>query len=176
MASNGRLLCIHRNPAQLDLLREKGYELLTATTGSDGLRLLMSRSVDAIVLEYHLGLLDGAVVAAEIKKTKPHLPVVMLADDLELPDGALRSVDALVTKSDGPHFLWATVHFVLTVKPTLRKEGKLRAQTVRLQRFGSSREAVSERQSNAPHYTVNAKDVPFSPGVWRKIRTGQVNF
>jgi hypothetical protein len=28
-----------------------------------------------------------------------------------LPDGALKSVDALVAKSDGPHFLLATIHF-----------------------------------------------------------------
>jgi DNA-binding response OmpR family regulator len=77
----------------------------------------MSHPVDAIVLEYHLGLMDGSVVAAEIKKVKPQLPIVMLADHLELPDGALKSVDALVTKSDGAHFLWATIHFVLNVKP-----------------------------------------------------------
>lgn len=118
MATNSTLLCIHRDPAQLALLQEHGYELVTATNGSDGLRLLMSRPVDAIVLEYHLGLLDGAVVAAEIRKAKPQLPIVMLADHLELPEGALKSVDALVTKSDGAHFLWATIHFVLNVKPT----------------------------------------------------------
>jgi CheY-like chemotaxis protein len=49
-------------------LRENGYELVTATNGSDGLRLLLSPPVDAIVLEYHLGLLDGAILAAEIKE------------------------------------------------------------------------------------------------------------
>jgi two-component system alkaline phosphatase synthesis response regulator PhoP len=117
MADNGTLLCIHRDPAQLSLLQENGYELVTATDGSQGLRLLMARSVDAIVLESNLGLMDGAVVATEIKKAKPQLPIVMLADDLELPDGALKSVDAIVTKADGAHFLWATVHFILNVKP-----------------------------------------------------------
>ncbi|MGC1648094.1 MAG: response regulator [Candidatus Sulfotelmatobacter sp.] len=138
------LLCIHRDPTQLDLLQENGYQLVTATNGADGLRLLMSCPVDAIVLEYHLGLLNGAIVAAEIKKAKPQLPIVMVADDLELPEGALRSVDALVTKSDGPHFLWATVHFVLNVKPTQRREGTLRAQkAAHLRRTGRSREGTS---------------------------------
>ena len=74
MATNNTLLCIHRDPAQLSLLQENGYELVTATSGSEGLRLLMTRPVDAIVLERHLGLLDGAVVAAEIKKVKPQIP------------------------------------------------------------------------------------------------------
>jgi DNA-binding response OmpR family regulator len=138
------LLCIHRDPTQLDLLQENGYQLVTATNGADGLRLLMSCPVDAIVLEYHLGLLNGAIVAAEIKKAKPQLPIVMVADDLELPEGALRSVDALVTKSDGAHFLWATVHFVLNVKPTQRREGTLRAQkAAHLRRTGRSREGTS---------------------------------
>lgn len=128
MATNRTLLCIHRDPAQLTLLEENGYELVTATNGCDGLRLLMSRSVDAIVLEYHLGRLDGAVVASEIKKVKPQVPIVMLADHLELPQGALKSVDALVTKSDGAHFLWATIRFVLNVKPVRHRETKLRAE------------------------------------------------
>jgi DNA-binding response OmpR family regulator len=126
MATNSTLLCIHRDPAQLALLQQKGYDLVTARNGSDGLRLLMSRPVDAIVLEYHLGLMDGSVVAAEIKKVKPQLPIVMLADHLELPDGALKSVDALVTKSDGAHFLWATIHFVLNAKPARSLEAKQR--------------------------------------------------
>jgi DNA-binding response OmpR family regulator len=177
MATNSTLLCIHRDPAQLTLLRENGYELVTATNGSEGLRLLMSRPVDAIVLEYHLGLLDGAVVAAEIKKAKPQLPIVMLTDNLELPEGALKSVDALVTKSDGPHFLWATVHFVLNVKPMQGREGTLRAQTAaHLRRTGKSREGGNGRQSDAPQSTVSVEDVPFSSGMWRKIRTGRVKF
>jgi CheY-like chemotaxis protein len=117
MSPQTTLLCIHRDPTQLRSLQENGYELLTATNGRDGLRLLASQPVDAIVIEHQLSLLDGAMVANEIKRVQPAIPIVMLADDLELPAGALTSIDALVTKSDGAHFLWATVHFVLNVKP-----------------------------------------------------------
>ena len=148
MATN-TLLCIHRDPAQLTLLQENGYELVTTSNARDGLRLLRTRPVDAIVLEYHLGLLDGAVVAAEIRKAKPQLPIVMLTDHLELPEGALKSVDALVTKSDGAHFLWATIHFVLNVKPAKCVEAKLRGQApIHLRRPGSSREVWNRCQSN----------------------------
>src|SRR3982751_2806090 len=153
MAVNSTLLCIHREPAQLALLRENGYELLIAANGLDGLRLLMSRPVDAIVLEHHLGLMDGAVVASEIKKMKPELPIVMVADHLDLPDGALKSVDALVTKCDGAHFLWATVHFVLNVKPTQRSEGKLRAKlAAQVRPRGRSGEGAKEQQAAVPQY------------------------
>jgi DNA-binding response OmpR family regulator len=177
MGTNSTLLCIHRDPAQLSLLEQNGYELLTATNGADGLRLFMSRPVDAIVLDYQLGLLDGGVVAAEIKKVKPQVPIVMLAEDLELPADALKSVDALVAKSDGPHFLLATVHFVLNVKPVQRREEKLRSQTpIHLRRPGRSREGVptpADRRCSISNYE---KDAPFSPRVWRSIRNGTVQF
>src|SRR5271167_106858 len=153
MAMNNTLLCIHRDPAQLSLLRENGYKLLTATNGNEGLRLFAAQSVDAIVLEYHLGHLDGGVVAAEIKKLNPRVPIVMLADDLELPYDALNSVDALVTKSDGSHFLWATVHFVLNVKPARGHAAKAKTQM-------------------AP----DLKAAPFSAKEWKGIRRGTVQF
>ncbi|MGP0020722.1 MAG: response regulator [Candidatus Sulfotelmatobacter sp.] len=177
MAPNSTLLCIHRDPAQLTLLQENGYELVTATNGSEGLRLLMSRPVDAIVLEYHLGLLDGAVVAAEIKRVRPQLPIVMLADHLELPDGALQSVDALVTKSDGAHFLWATIHFVLNVKPAKRRAGELEARTpTHLRRPRRSRDGGDRGRANPPHMPTSEQDAPFSPSVWRSIRDGSIEF
>ena len=119
MAAARSLLCIHRDPAQLMVLQEKGFSVITATHGSQGLRLLVSKPVDAVVLEYHLGLLDGAAVADEIKKVKPRLPIVMLAESLELPEGALKSVDALVTKCDGPGFLLEAIHSVLQAKDCL---------------------------------------------------------
>lgn len=153
MAANNTLLCIHPDPAQLSLLQENGYELLTATTGHEGLRLFATQPVDAIVLEYHLGLLDGTFVASEIKRLRPTIPIVMLADDLELPDGALNSVDALVTKSDGSHFLWATVHFVLNVKPAQVREAKVKAQAA-----------------------LDPKAAPFSAREWKNIRRGTVQF
>jgi DNA-binding response OmpR family regulator len=175
MATNSTLLCIHRDPTELGLLQENGYELVTATNGHDGLRLFMSQPVDAIVLEYHLGLLDGGIVAAEIKKIKPELPIVMLADHLDLPDGALKSVDALVTKSDGPHFLWATVHFVLNVKPNQRAEGKVMAQMpMHLRRSGRSQERTDPGPCKTPQSAIGQKDAPFSPRMWGTIRNGNV--
>src|SRR5208282_1576676 len=131
MATNSTLLCIHRDPGQLGLLKEHGYELATATNGSEGLRLFRSRPVDAVVLEHHLCLVDGGSIADQIKQARPDVPVVMLADHMELPAHALQSVDALVVESDGPHFLLATVHFILNVKPAQHREAKQRSETPR---------------------------------------------
>jgi CheY-like chemotaxis protein len=116
MATNSTLVCIHRDPAQLTLLEEHGYELLTATNGRDGLRLFMCQPVDAIVLDYQLGLLDGGIVAAAIKKVKPQLPIVMVAEYMDIPVIALNSVDAVVAKSDMANSL-LTIHSVLNAQP-----------------------------------------------------------
>jgi DNA-binding response OmpR family regulator len=137
MAASQTLLCIYRDPGQLNLLREEGYELITTSNGRDGLRLVMSRSVDGIVLE---GLLNGAGVADEIKRVRPRLPIVMIAENLELPDGALRSVDGLVTKSDGPQFSLATVGSVLRTKQ------------------GSQPDSTSAEQAMPPHSQTGESD------------------
>jgi DNA-binding response OmpR family regulator len=176
MGTNCTLLCIHRDPSQLSLLEQGGYKLVTATSGADGLRLFMSRPVDAIVLDYQLGLLDGGIVATEIKKVKPQLPIVMLAEDVELSDETLKSVDALVAKSDGPHLLLATVHFVLNVKPAQRRKGKLRVRPPHLRLHGRSRAGVGYRRANTSQLAIDEEDTPFSPKVWRSIRNGKVRF
>ncbi|HWY23031.1 MAG TPA: response regulator [Candidatus Acidoferrum sp.] len=180
MAANNILLCIHRDPEQLRVLQEHGYNLVTATDGCEGLRLLMSRSVDAIVLEHYLGLLDGSTIAYEIRQVRPEIPIVLVTDHLELPDCALNSVDALVTKSDGAHFLWATVHFVLNVKPAQRLErleGRKKYQTTaHLRRPGRGREPAVRAQVNSPQLANREKDAAFPRTVWRGIRNGTIQF
>jgi DNA-binding response OmpR family regulator len=156
MATNSTLLCVHRDPAKLSALQENGYELVTATTGRDALRLFMSKTVDAIVLEYHLGLLDGAVIASEIKRLRPNVPIVMLAEHADLSDAALKSVDALVEKSDGPDFLLATLRFVLNMKPRPS--------------------AYRSKRRRTRHSREMSLDMPFSPTIWESILNGTVRF
>lgn len=163
MATNPTVLCIQRNPKQLGSLQENGYKLLTATNGSDGLRLFASQPVDAVVLDYHLGLLDGPCVANEIKQVRPTIPIVMQTDDLELPDGALNSVDALETKPAGAHFLWATVHFVLNVKRAQSPEGNRQSPTKLspipgMHRFLQESGVLFGREQSGSEYPQNSAD------------------
>ncbi len=171
------LLCIHRDPARLRVLHENGFRLLTAINGREGLRLFQSQPVDAIVLEYNLGLLDGSVVATEIKQVQPKIPIVMLAEHAELPEGALQSVDVLVSTSDPPHFLWAAVHFLLTVKPAQCKEAMLQEQNPEhLRRPGRSRDQGGRRPLSTDNLKTDEQDAPFSPNEWQSIRDGIVQF
>lgn len=176
--STGTLLCIHRDPAQLSLLTEHGYKLATATTGPEGLRLFRSRPVDAVVIEHDPGLMEGAAIASEIKQVRPEIPIIMLTDNVEFPASTLRSADALVVKSDGPHFLLATVHFILNVKPAQRRNSRPIAElSAHLRPSGRSREPAPDRgQANIPQSATKGNDAPFSREVWRSIRDGSVKF
>jgi DNA-binding response OmpR family regulator len=124
----------------------------------------MSRKVDAVVIEYHLGLLDGAVVASEIKQLRPQVPIVMVCDNLELPEKALKSVDAIVVRSDGHHFLVATIHFVLSVEWEKQHHGVSRAAAARraFNRLGPGRPRRTTT-SGARRSTTKGGDVPFPP-------------
>jgi CheY-like chemotaxis protein len=164
MGTQSTLLCIHRDPGQLLHLEENGYRLVTATNGGEGLRLFMSRTVDAVVIEYHLGLLDGAVVASEIKQVRPHVPIVMVCDNLELPEDALKSVDAIVVRSDGHHFLVATIHFVLSVEWEKQHNSAARATAGRrpFNRLGLGRPRTTTA-SRARRSSTENGDTPFPP-------------
>jgi DNA-binding response OmpR family regulator len=175
MAANSTLLCIHRDPAQLSLLKKNGYELLTATNARDGLRLFMLQTVDAIVIEYHLGLLDGAVVAAEIKHVQPRVPIVMLADHSELPEGALNSVDVLVAKSKGPQFLSEAVRFALSLKPDQGRDGKVNHRPRQKAGLGETRMPRGAR-SVTPVPTRDDEKDRFSPELWEGILDGTLQF
>jgi DNA-binding response OmpR family regulator len=177
MGNQSTLLCIHRDPGQLVHLEENGYRLVTATCGYEGLRLLMSQAVDAVVIEYHLGLLDGAVVASEIKQVRPQVPVVMVCDNLELPEDALKSVDAIVVRSDGHHFLVATIHFVLSVEWEKQHNGASRAAAARrpFNRLGLARTRRTTT-SHARRSSTKGGDLPFPPRLWRRILDGTIQF
>lgn len=91
----------------------------------------MSQPVDAIVLEYYLGLLNGLVIAAAIKQVRPEVPVILLADNADLFTDDLKSVDALVRRSDDAHVLLAIIHFVMSVKPRTNVRHKSRSRAAR---------------------------------------------
>jgi CheY-like chemotaxis protein len=179
MATRCCLLCIHHDPAQLSLLQESGFDLVTASNGREGLKLFMTQPVDAIVLEYHLGLLDGATIASHIKKIRPHAPIVMVIDHLEVPDGALKSVDMVVAKCDGEGFLLAAVHSVLGQPPTANIPREARRPN-RVEPMGKAASAyfdpkpLSQAVSGDP--ILDDKSRPFSPEAWLGILDGTIRF
>jgi CheY-like chemotaxis protein len=99
--SKKMILCIDEDSAILcyekALLERSGYEVLTASSALEGLKVAITRKVDAVLLDYEMRGMNGHEVASEIKLVKPELGVILLSGH-EVPMQALALVDAFVPK------------------------------------------------------------------------------
>ena len=95
------ILCIDDDDAILRyekaLLERSGYAVLTAASAQQGLRLATMCKCDAVLLDYEMPEMNGHEVAAEIKRVRPELMVILLSGS-EVPTQALALVDAFVPK------------------------------------------------------------------------------
>jgi CheY-like chemotaxis protein len=99
------------------LLENNGYQVLEATGGDEGLKLFLSHSVDAVVLDYQMPGMNGDVVAAKMKRVKSHVPIMLLSAYGPLPKRKLKSVDTFLSKSQPPKILLSTLQDLLDNQP-----------------------------------------------------------
>jgi CheY-like chemotaxis protein len=87
------------------MLESRGYRVLTAANGAEGLKIFDENPVDLVVLDYFMPELNGGEVAAEMRRRRPDVPIVFLSAYFSLPPEALRVADAFLTKGDPPDVL-----------------------------------------------------------------------
>ena len=96
------ILCIDDNQDVLEcekaFLESFGYTVLTAPSGGEGLQLASIHSVDIVVVDYFMPEMNGQEVAVEMRRLRPQAPIIMLSGALDVPEQALKSVDAFVAK------------------------------------------------------------------------------
>jgi CheY-like chemotaxis protein len=113
MAKPAAILCIDDEPKGLAvrkvLLESQGYEVLTATSGREGLALFARHRVPAVVLDYKMPEMNGDVVAAALKRLDPAVKILLYSAYVDLPEEVLRWVDAYATKGDHPKTFFAAV-------------------------------------------------------------------
>jgi len=101
-ANHTVVLCIDDNSAILEceqrFLEAFGYTVLTAPSGSKGLELASIHPVDVVIVDYCMPEMNGPEVAIEIKRLRPHAPIIMLSGAVDIPNKALSVVDAFVAK------------------------------------------------------------------------------
>ncbi len=121
------ILLIDDEQQQLSLhemvLELSGYTVLTASSGRQGLALLSSHHVDEVLLDYEMPEMNGGMVAAEIKKTHPELPILMLSGHGALPETALQFVNGFVSKGNAPIFLQLAIRQLLPRAENCRPRG-----------------------------------------------------
>jgi len=100
------ILCIDDEPIGLEvrkiLLQYQGYEVLTALSGPEGLQLFQLHPVQAVVLDYSMPGMNGDQVAAEMKRLKPAVKILLLSAYVDLPEEALKCVDRRSVKGVAP--------------------------------------------------------------------------
>jgi CheY-like chemotaxis protein len=95
------------------LLEKNGYEVLEASGVDEGLKLFLSRNVDAVLLDYQMPGMSGDAVAQKMKRINSHIPIMLLSAYGPLPKKKLRSVDSFLTKSQPANVLLSKLQGLL---------------------------------------------------------------
>ena len=71
-----------------EVLTDEGYEVLTASTGLEGLNIVKSEKPDIVVADVMMPVMDGFTMAKEIRKFNSNVPILFLTakntiDDIE---------------------------------------------------------------------------------------------
>jgi DNA-binding NtrC family response regulator len=94
-------------------LRLLGYEVLTATNGADALAIFNSSHINMAVVDYYMPGMCGDLLAMEMKRTKPEVPVIIFSGTFTLSEMVIAFVDGFVSASDDPDALFNKIASIL---------------------------------------------------------------
>lgn len=94
------------------ILEKNGYRVMTASNAPEALKLFRANPVSLVVTDHLLGRDMGTTMAAEMKASKPGIPILVLSGTTDLPEG-LEHADAFLSKTDGPTHLLAKIRDML---------------------------------------------------------------
>lgn len=114
------VLCIDDEPSILKLrkilLESAGYEVLTASTGTEALSIFSSQEFDAVVVDYSMPEMDGGTLSALMKQQKPRMPVIMLSAYSGARDDVDKVVDAFIEKGSDPEDLLVKLQSLINLR------------------------------------------------------------
>ena len=91
------------------ILEAKGYRVLIAVSGAEGLRLFEEHPVELVVLDFLMPEMKGDEVAERLRLLKPDVPIIMLSAYYDLPAKVDLLVDARIVKGESTQNLLDTV-------------------------------------------------------------------
>jgi CheY-like chemotaxis protein len=96
------VLCIDDDMDVLEceksFLESFGYTVLIAASGRKGLELASVHSVDVVIVDYLMPEMNGQEVAKKMRRLKPEAAIIMLSAAIDVPEQALKLVDAFIAK------------------------------------------------------------------------------
>ncbi|MDN3955632.1 response regulator transcription factor [Sporolactobacillus laevolacticus] len=115
-----KILVVDDEPSIVTLLafnlKKAGYEVLTATKGTDALRVAKEARPDLIVLDLMLPEMDGMDVCKQLRQEQWFIPILMLTakdDELDKILGLELGADDYMTKPFSPREVVARVKAIL---------------------------------------------------------------
>ena len=121
-----KILCIEDEPEMIDLIKlileRKGFEVLGAVGGKEGLEVIRREMPDLILLDLMMPDVDGWEVFRQMRADEQmkDIPVIVVTAKAQSIDKVLglhiAKVDDYVTKPFGPQELLRSVNKVLAMK------------------------------------------------------------
>ena len=95
------------------LLEESGYLVLTTNGGPKGLKVFSTRMVDTVVLDYSMPMMNGGVVAAQMRQIKGDVPLILVSGGSTIPEEDLALFNRSITKAEPPGVLLSAIKEIL---------------------------------------------------------------
>jgi CheY-like chemotaxis protein len=113
------ILCVDDEVTPLTIrkfvLQKAGFHVITAGSAKDALEILKSTDVDLVVSDHLMPDMTGAQLAAQVKRTYPAMPFMLLSGVNDLPEGA-EVADEFLSKLEGPETMIVRVRLLLANK------------------------------------------------------------
>ncbi len=88
------------------LLESAGYNVLTASSGREGIKLFEKEKVDAVILDYWMSGLNGVATARELRRIRQTVPIMILSAYGTILDEMLGVADVWIRKGEeDPEYL-----------------------------------------------------------------------
>ena len=104
--SRSTILCVDDYETSLAgwclYLQSMGFSVITARTGQEALEVFAVSPVDLVMLDYAMPHINGAEVAAMMKRMKPSVCILMFSGVPDVPERARDCVDAFLRKGESP--------------------------------------------------------------------------
>src|SRR5215467_9008514 len=111
------ILCVddEDNPLVLRklVLEKAGYQVITANSGTEALRLAASQPFDLVLSDHLMPGMTGSELAEQLKAKNPELPILLISGVNEIPPGC-HIADVFLSKVEGPDALCRQVAAVLS--------------------------------------------------------------
>lgn len=117
-----RVLLVDDDPDILDVLEitlsEENFEISKATNGEEAMKIIRSKPLDLVLLDYNMPKMNGREVCAAVKKDilLRHLPIIMVTGRGEVEDkvgGIDAGADDYIVKPFEPKELLAHIRMIL---------------------------------------------------------------